>query len=166
MNSVNLIGRFCKKPEVTYSKNHTPMCRFTIAVDRGKDKEGNDRGADFLPVLVMGKSAESIAKYMDKGYQVGIHGQLESSNYENNKGEMVYAITVKANRIDFIQWPPKEDQQGYHEESAEERWERQHRQSAPAAPSQYERPPLPTEPPPYQYAMGEGIICDDEDLPF
>ena len=167
MNSVNLIGRFCKKPEVIYTKNtNTPISKFVIAVERGKDKHGNDKGADFIPIVVIGKQAEACAKFMDKGLQVGIDGRIETGSYENANGEKVYTTDIVARHVEFIQWKPKDEDAEYHEESAEERWEKSRRQNAPAAPSQYERPPLPTEPPTYQYAMDEGVICDDEDLPF
>lgn len=41
MNSVNLIGRLVRDPELRYSQSGTAVLRFTVAVDRklSKDKK-------------------------------------------------------------------------------------------------------------------------------
>ena len=40
MNSVNLIGRLTKDPELRYTANNFPMCSFTLAIDRmGKEEK-------------------------------------------------------------------------------------------------------------------------------
>jgi single-strand DNA-binding protein len=169
MNNVMLIGRLCKDPDLTHTSNtNTPICKFTLAVDRGKDKEGNDKGADFPFIKVIGKQAESCAKYLEKGLKVAVDGRLTTGSYKNQEGETVYTTEVTARHVEFLEWKAKDGERpepSYdREESAEERWNRKHLQNAPAAPSQYERPPLPTEPPPpHQF----GIVMEvDDDLPF
>ncbi|KHD34038.1 single-stranded DNA-binding protein, partial [Clostridium acetobutylicum] len=67
MNKVILIGRIVRDPELKYIKNSgTATCNFTLAVDRRFKKEGQQE-ADFIPVVVWGKQAESTANYMSKG---------------------------------------------------------------------------------------------------
>ena len=75
MNSVVLIGRVTKNPDVRYGNgSQTAVARFSIAIDRGKDKEGNDLGADFPSVVVFGKTAENVEKFVSKGKLVGVSG--------------------------------------------------------------------------------------------
>ena len=42
MNSVSLIGRLTRDPEVRYGQaSQTAVARFSIAIDRGRDRDGN-----------------------------------------------------------------------------------------------------------------------------
>lgn len=66
MNSVILIGRLARDPELSYTpKSQTAACRLTIAVDRPK-KNGDDAGADFIRTTVWGKQAETCDRYLAK----------------------------------------------------------------------------------------------------
>lgn len=51
MNSVVLVGRLTKDPELRYIPNSgTPVATFTIAVDRDyKKKDGTNKGNRFYP---------------------------------------------------------------------------------------------------------------------
>ena len=56
MNSVVLIGRLARDPELSYTPNtQTAVCKFTLAVDRPR-RQGEDQGADFLRITVFGAS--------------------------------------------------------------------------------------------------------------
>ena len=64
MNKVFLIGRLTNNPELRYTSNGVANCQFVLALDRGKDKNGNNKGADFPNVVVWEKQAENLCKYM------------------------------------------------------------------------------------------------------
>ena len=68
MNTVILIGRLTKDPEVRYTESQLAIARFSIAVDR----EGKDKGADFPSIIVFGKQAENCERYLSKGRKVAI----------------------------------------------------------------------------------------------
>jgi len=97
MNQVAIIGRLAKDVEL-----RNGVAKMTVAVDRGKDRDGNDRGADFIPVTVFGKQAENCAKYLAKGSQVGIQGRIQTGSYEKEDGTRVYTTEVVADRVEFI----------------------------------------------------------------
>ena len=102
MNSVTLIGRLTKDPEVRYgAASQTAVARFSIAIDRGKDKDGNDRGADYPNIVCFGKTAELVEKYLGKGRLVGITGRIQTGSYEKD-GKKVYTTEVLADRVDFL----------------------------------------------------------------
>lgn len=108
MNSVVLIGRLTKDPHISYiSGTQTAVARFSIAISRGKDKDGNDKGADFPSVVVFGRQAENCERYLSKGKLVGITGRLQTGSYEKD-GRKVYTTDVIANRIEFLEWDSKE----------------------------------------------------------
>lgn len=104
MNTVILIGRLTKDPELRYtSGSQMAVAAFTIAIDRGKDKNGESRGADFPRVTVFGKSAENCEKYLAKGRLVGIQGRIQTGSYENKNGDKVYTTDVVADRVEFLE---------------------------------------------------------------
>ncbi|MDR0880690.1 MAG: single-stranded DNA-binding protein [Clostridioides sp.] len=88
MNNVTLVGRLTKDPELKYIPGTgTPVATFTIAIDRDYTKKDGTRETDFIPVEVMGKSAEFCANYVTKGRLVAIQGQIRVDNYTNQSGE-------------------------------------------------------------------------------
>ena len=102
MNSVSLIGRLTKDPDVRYgAASQTAVARFSIAIDRGKDKNGEDRGADFPNIVCFGRTAELCEKYLGKGRLVGIQGRIQTGSYEKD-GRKVYTTEVLADRVEFL----------------------------------------------------------------
>ena len=109
MNNVTLLGRLTRDPECRYTQSQKAFCRFTVAVDRGKDRDGNDKGADFIPVVVWDRQAETCEKYLSKGRQVAIEGRIQTGSYTKEDGTKVYTTDVIANRVEIIDWPDKDE---------------------------------------------------------
>jgi single-strand DNA-binding protein len=109
LNRVVLIGRLTKDPELRFTPgNGTAVTTFTLAVDRrfSKAKDGQ-READFIPIVVWGKQAESTANYMSKGKLVGIGGRIQTGSYEAKDGTRRYTTEVIADEIQFLEWGDK-----------------------------------------------------------
>lgn len=110
MNSVVLIGRLTKSPEVRYiSENQTAVATFSVAINRGKDKNGQDRGTDFPRVTVFGRQAENCERFLDKGRLVGIQGRLQTGSYKDKDGKTVYTTDVIADRVEFLEFGDKNE---------------------------------------------------------
>lgn len=105
MNSVTLIGRLTKDPDVREAGN-TTVAKFSLAIDRGKKSDGSDAGADFPSITCFGKTAELVGKYLAKGRQVGIQGRIQTGSYEKD-GHRVYTTEVVADRIEFLGSKPE-----------------------------------------------------------
>lgn len=102
MNSVILIGRLAKDPELSYTANtQTACCRLNIAVDRPK-RNGEDQGADFIRITVWGRQAETSDRYLTKGRQIAVMGRIQTGSYKNRNGETVYTTDVVADRVEFL----------------------------------------------------------------
>ena len=102
MNNVVLIGRLARDPELSYTpSNQTPLCRFTLAVDRPR-RNGEDAGADFIRITVWGKQAETCDRYLNKGRQVAVTGRIQTGSYKNRDGQTVYTTDVVADRVEFL----------------------------------------------------------------
>ena len=79
MNHVVLIGRLTKDPELRYIPGTgTPVATFTLAIDREYTKKDGTKETDFIPVEVIGKSAEFCANYQ---------GNLRVDRYQTQSGE-------------------------------------------------------------------------------
>lgn len=102
MNTVILVGRLARDPEIRYMQSQTAVCSATIAVNRGKDSNGNDRGADFIRLTIFNKPGEVFQKYLTKGRQVAVQGRLNTGSYKNKNGETVYTTDVIVEKFDFI----------------------------------------------------------------
>lgn len=88
MNSLVLVGRLTKDPELKYIPGSgTAVATFSIAVDRDFTKKDGSKDTDFIPVEVMGKPAEFCANYLGKGRLVSIQGSMRVDNYQTQSGE-------------------------------------------------------------------------------
>ena len=77
MNSVSLVGRLTKDPELRYIPGTgTAVATFTIAINRDYTKKDGTREVDFIPVEVIGKAAEFCANYITKGRLIAIQGSI------------------------------------------------------------------------------------------
>lgn len=115
------IGRLTKDPEVRYiSKSQMAVAAFTVAINRGKDKHGNDRGADYIPVTAFGRQAENCERYLAKGRLVGVQGRIQTGSYTNKDGTTVYTTDVVANRVEFLEWADKTQAGGNRSQLAEQ----------------------------------------------
>ena len=102
MNSVVLIGRLTRDPELSYTPStQTAVAHFTIAVDRPR-RNGEDAGADFIRVTVFGRQAETCDRYLAKGRQVAVLGRIQTGSYKNREGVTVYTTDVVADRVEFL----------------------------------------------------------------
>lgn len=107
MNSVVLIGRMTKDPEIRYSQNggeSMAVARFALAVDRKK----KDAGADFIGCVAFGKTAETIEKYCNKGKKLGIIGHIQTGSYEKD-GAKVYTTDVIVDQMEFVESKSSEE---------------------------------------------------------
>lgn len=97
MNSVALIGRLTKDPDITYTQSGNAVCKFTLAISR----QGSE-GTDFIRIVTWNKVAENCNKYLAKGSQVGIQGRIQTGSYKNSDGQTVYTTDVIANNVEFL----------------------------------------------------------------
>ncbi len=140
MNSVILIGRLTRDPEIRYTAGtQMAVATFSLAIDRPV-KAGAEKQTDFPRVTVFGKAAENCEKYLAKGRMVGVQGRLQTGSYADKDGVMHYTTDVVANRVKFLEW-------GDGKPSDAER-------AAAAAPSAD------------QEGVPSGFAAIDEDIPF
>lgn len=97
MNIVCLVGRLAADPELKQSGEHS-YCRFTMAVDRRAQE-----GADFIPCVTFGKTAEAAAQWLKKGVRVALEGRIQTSSYTDKDGNKRSGWSVNARSWEFAQ---------------------------------------------------------------
>lgn len=119
MNSVILIGRLAKDVELQFiPQTGMAVSKFSLAVDKdmSKDKKQemqrqNKATADFINITVFGKQAESCANFLSKGNKCAIHGRITTGSYTTQTGEKRYTTDIIADRVEFIESKPQQQQQ-------------------------------------------------------
>lgn len=105
MNSVQLVGRFTKDPEIRYTsgENSMAIARFSLAVDRRFKNENSNENADFISCVAFNKTAQFIEKYFRKGQRIGLIGRIQTGSYTNKDGQKVYTTDVIAEQVEFVE---------------------------------------------------------------
>ena len=105
-NSVILVGRLTRDPELKRTTTSKSVCRFDIAMSRRfKDQvtgEWKDSDPTFVPIIVWGDQAERCAERLKKGIPVYIEGRLQTSSWQSTDGSKRSRLEVVASRIQFL----------------------------------------------------------------
>ena len=110
LNRIVLIGRLTASPELRYTSNGTPVCNFTLAVERNySDKQGG-RPVDFINIVTWRGLAENCAKHLGKGRLVGVDGSLNIRKSESD-GRTYINPEVNADNVRFLDFA-KDNQKG------------------------------------------------------
>lgn len=111
MNTVNLIGRLTKDPELRYTPSGIAVCKFTLAVNRDFTNQNGEREADFINCTVFKKTAESLVNYQRKGSQIGVIGRIQTGSYQRDDGTKAFTTDVMVDRIEFLGSKQNNEQQ-------------------------------------------------------
>jgi single-strand DNA-binding protein len=103
MRDVNvciITGNLAREPEVRVTSSGKAVANIVVAVNRGY-YNGEDKGADFIPVTAWGATAEAIEKYLHKGDKVLVRGNMRVESYESD-GQKRYKTFITAEQVQFI----------------------------------------------------------------
>ena len=95
MNTVALIGRLVRDPERCTTDDGKLICKFSIAVRRGRDK------TDFITCKGWDDVGRNIERYFHKGDYIGVIGNLRIEAYTTKHGDRASKATVYVEKFDF-----------------------------------------------------------------
>lgn len=107
LNITALMGRLTTDPELKHTQSGTPVCSFTLAVERSYVKQGTERQTDFIDIVAWQSTAEFVSRYFRKGQLVAVQGSIQTRIYEDKQGSKRKAVEVLAERVHFVE--PKRD---------------------------------------------------------
>lgn len=119
MNKVFLLGRLTKDPEVRYTTSGKIVAQFTIAVDRPYTNAEGQKEADFFPIVIWGKSAETAGNSLTKGQRVLVEGRVQIRSYDAKDGAKRWITEVIADRFEFIERRDQWDRNRVYDKPAE-----------------------------------------------
>ncbi|MBC7217132.1 MAG: single-stranded DNA-binding protein [Candidatus Caldatribacterium sp.] len=100
------IGNLTKDPELRYTPQGTPVCRFRMAMNRRyQGKSGPVEEVTYITVAAWAKLAELCARYLHKGSRVAVVGSLRSSSWEDRNGGKRTSYEIRAENIQFLSAP-------------------------------------------------------------
>jgi single-strand DNA-binding protein len=100
INTIALVGRAGRDPEVRYFESGSSVADFTLAVKRPRREEENP---DWFNLKVWGKQAEVAADYVRKGSLLGITGSLAEERWTDRaSGEERSKLVVRVGRLDLL----------------------------------------------------------------
>ena len=99
MNKVILIGRLTADPEQRATQHGISVTNFTIAVNRRTGKP------DYFRINAWRGLADTCKKYLSKGRQVAVVGELQANVYQNKDGQTRFYLDVNADEIKFLSSP-------------------------------------------------------------
>ena len=101
MNTVCLMGRLTRDPELRHTQVGTAVASFTLAVDRGKSERTGERITDFIDCVAWKGTAEIISKYFAKGQMAAVTGRLQIRDWTDKDGNKRRSAEVVVSKIFF-----------------------------------------------------------------
>lgn len=111
VNSVVLIGRMTRDPEIRTTTTGKSVCSFSIAVNKRIKPTDGSPDADFFNIVAWGKSAEYVSSYLGKGRLIAVEGRLQARRYTASDGSNRDVVEVVAENIQSLD-RPRDDQGG------------------------------------------------------
>jgi single-strand DNA-binding protein len=83
------------------------ICSFSLAVNRSVKKAGEwIEEVSFFDVVLFGRQGEALSKYLLKGKQVGVQGELRQNRWEQD-GQKRSKIVIAANNVQLLGGNPQ-----------------------------------------------------------
>ncbi|AGV72374.1 MULTISPECIES: single-stranded DNA-binding protein [Lactococcus] len=103
MNKTMLIGRLTNAPEISKTTNNKSYVRVTLAVNRRFKNEKGEREADFISIILWGKSAETLVSYAKKGSLISVEGEIRTRNYTDKNEQKHYITEILGLSYDLLE---------------------------------------------------------------
>jgi len=103
LNKALVIGNLTRDPEVRALPSGVNVTSFSVATNRvWTDKNGaKQESADYHNVVVFGKQAENVGKYLKKGSSVLVEGRMQTRSWDAQDGSKKYRTEIIADRVQF-----------------------------------------------------------------
>lgn len=109
MNSVILVGRLTKDPEVKYvGEKNILVTNFTLAVDRKSKKESKGQKTDFIRIEAWKEAADICANKIKKGNLVSVKGELRIDEYLDKEENRRYSTKITTYNVTLLEHGKKQ----------------------------------------------------------
>ena len=105
VNKVILLGRLGQDPDLKYSASQYPVARFSLATGERKKDSASGNWVDHTEwhnIVTFAKTAENCSKFLKKGSEVYIEGNLQTRKWQDKEGKDRYTTEIIANTVQFV----------------------------------------------------------------
>ena len=107
LNKIVLMGRLTRDPELRKTQSDTPVCSFSLAVDRDYKRDG-EKETDFIDIVAWRSTADFVSKYFTKGRMAVVEGRLQIRDWTDKEGGKRRSAEVIADNVYFGDSKPKD----------------------------------------------------------
>ncbi len=101
LNKAILMGRLTRDPEVRTTTSGVSVARFSLAIDRRFQRQGEERQTDFINVVCFNRTADFVRQYFVKGQMMCVVGSIQTRSWDGQDGKKNYATEVIAEEVSF-----------------------------------------------------------------
>ena len=101
LNTISLMGRLTRDPELRRTQSGTAVTSFTLAVDRDFKSADGTKEPDFIDVVAWTGTAEMVSKYLSKGRMAVVKGRLQLRDWTDKEGHKRRSAEVMAESVFF-----------------------------------------------------------------
>ena len=101
LNSITIMGRLTRDPELRRTGSGTAVASFTVACDRDFGGQDGQKEVDFIDCVAWRQTGEFVEKYFTKGRMIVVDGRLQIRKYTDKDGNKRTAAEVVADRCYF-----------------------------------------------------------------
>lgn len=97
LNTITIMGRLTRDPELRYTQSNTPVASFTLAVDR----DFGEKQTDFIDCVAWRGTGEFVDRYFSKGSMAIVSGRLQIRSWTDDNGNKRRNAEVVADHVYF-----------------------------------------------------------------
>lgn len=104
------IGNLGRDPDARTTQSGLTVCNFSLAVNE-RQKKGEEwvDHTEWVSVVAMGKLAENVVKFCQKGKQVYVEGRLQTRKWQDKAGQDRWTTEVVASEVKFLGGAKREE---------------------------------------------------------
>jgi single-strand DNA-binding protein len=101
LNVSTIMGRLTRDPELRRTDSGIAVTSFSVAVDRDRAPEGQEKETDFIDCVAWRGTAEFVSKYFSKGSMIVVSGRLQIRSWTDKEGQKRRSAEIVADNVYF-----------------------------------------------------------------
>jgi single-strand DNA-binding protein len=109
LNTVGLVGRLTRDPELRYTAAGEAVCALRLAVStRTRTDDAWEDRPNYFDVSVWGRNGEAAAEHLTKGRRIGVTGRLSWREWLTDDGSRREAVQIVAASLQYLDAPKRD----------------------------------------------------------
>lgn len=103
INNCTFMGRLTADPELKTTQSANSVCKFTVAVERGRKTADGKKIVDFIDCVAWAGQGEAIAIHFKKGQPIVVIGELHIQSFVGNDNVRRKSVEIEVKEFSFVQ---------------------------------------------------------------